>query len=180
MDARAFLQELRQRCGCSAWQEPEANAVVEQQLQEALPLLMMLVARLRNEASPEVLGEVRHSWHKALRRRAWDALPPLGTDGRRETGPNAPPTAFVSAGDSAHCARQVAAFLSLFGVPLTVDRAELAAVPGLLATVETLLPQARALMAGPLQPPHAYGRAYQAIVGRWHEVARISALRIPE
>ena len=190
MDGRPWLDELRQRCGCGVWSGPGADREALEQLDQALPLLMMLVARLRSDGSAEALGEVRHSWQKALRRRGWHALPSLeggvsqdvsqGASQIRPVGSwSAGPTPRDVVADVGYVARQVAAFLSLFGLPLTVDRAQLSAMAALTALVDELLPQAQALHAGPLRSPADYARTYEAIVARWNAAVQVADLRVP-
>lgn len=184
MDGRPWLDELRQRCGCGVWSGPGADQEALAQLDQALPLLMMLVTRLRSDGTAEALGEVRHSWQKALRRRGWHALPSLEDGGARQIRPaggpwsDGPATGDVVV-DVGYVARQVAAFLSLFGLPLTVDRAQLAAMAALTALVDELLPQAQALHAGPLRSPADYARTYEAIVARWNAAVQVADLRVP-
>lgn len=169
-----------------------AGAAFRAQLMEAHPLLSLMLTRLQANDTPEERADLRHNWHKALRRRGWTTLPPLDGTGQVSPGstvqpPSRPATAVSDGpqgdGDpapSVDLAEQVAGFLSLFGVRVEPTGLPLTVWPQLPDVVAQQRALADQLRQGPLRSPESYRQAYRAAVDPWNEMVGHSALRIPD
>lgn len=192
-EAVSLLDQVRAAFGLGPAEAPEAPAF-RAQLLEAHPLLSLMLTRLVANDSSEERADLRHNWHKALRRRGWDALPPLDRNGRPSQAPRstAPParrsvrtpgrqTAGSVAGTEADdLGGEVAAFLRLFGVTVEPAGLPLALWPTLPAVLAAQRTLAEELQRGPLLPPERYRIAFRAVVDPWNELVGHSALRIPD
>ncbi|MDD9970997.1 MAG: hypothetical protein OXR73_32460 [Myxococcales bacterium] len=195
-EALALLDQVRSFYGLSASgvraeREPERT-----QLRQAYPLLCMMVARLQANPGETERADIKHGWQKALRRRSWDVLPPLGAASgslappavAAESSPprSGPATESLSSSggpagsvQDADLGPQIAAFLAMFGVAVDPTTLPLQMFPTLPGELVRLVPMAEALRSGPLLAPAEYAERWRLIADAWNAVVGQSALRIP-